>query len=109
MLPDHGATQWLTARGNPWHLKGTAVMGATWALTSSRLHLPRGVLGVLDAGGVLLTSLAFLMVGWDLRARFPGAHVALLAITNLTVARAVLVPSPALRTLWITALASLPV
>ncbi len=108
-LPDHGAAAWIDARGNTWHLASTGALAAI-ALVARSIKAPSAtLLSALDAGLVLAPSAGFWLVGMDLSPTWPGAHIALLAIANVVMARAILVPSTGGRTLVLTILAAAPV
>jgi serine/threonine-protein kinase len=108
-LPDHGIAAWLIARGNGWHLAATGSLGAIGLVAHVVPRIPPAALSVMDALLALAPSLAFVMLGLSLAGEWPGAHVALLAVTNVTVARSVLMPSTGRRSLVLTSLAVLPV
>ncbi|WP_437966582.1 serine/threonine-protein kinase [Sorangium sp. So ce260] len=96
---------WL-AEGNPWNLAAAAVLLAKWRIARGRA-LPLRTLTLLDAAGPILTGLAFTAMANFITSGH-GPLDALLGLTNTVVARAVIVPSTARRTLWISAAVTLP-
>src|SRR5262245_5552917 len=96
----------LTAQHNVMHLLSALIMAALWALSGAR-PWPMRVLGVFDAVSILLAG-----VGLAVMAAMPVPDplmAAILALTVTMMARAVLVPSTAKRTLILSTVAALPV
>jgi eukaryotic-like serine/threonine-protein kinase len=96
----------LTAQHNVMHLLSALIMAALWALARAR-PWPMRVLGVFDAVSILLAG-----VGLAGMAAMPVPDpltAAILAMTVTLMARAVLVPSTAKRTLMLSTVAALPV
>jgi serine/threonine-protein kinase len=95
----------LVTRANIWHLLSSSLMAGLWVLTRVRPWSLR-TLGILDACSVLLPG-----VGLALMAAQPDQQqlmAGLFALTVTLIARAVLIPSTAKRTLLLSAVASLP-
>jgi serine/threonine-protein kinase len=97
------------------HVAGTVLFAAVWAVTR-RAPLPVRSLRVLDAGTLIVGCALFVWMGAGL-ARMQGQHgqapvlgvyAALLACASVVGARATTVPSTATRTLWVSAIAMLP-
>ena len=98
---------WVTDLANASTLAVAAMLGLMWILGRGR---PRSVatLRALDAGGTLAVCAGSAVHGW-LGWEFEGFRFnALMAITNILIFRAILLPSPVRRTLIIGALAFLP-
>jgi serine/threonine-protein kinase len=85
---------------------GSLTMGLLWLVCARRL-LPIRVLGVLEVGSLLLSCACWAFVITPNDAGSLGT--ALLGVSITVIARAILVPSTAGRTLWLTLLASAPV
>jgi tRNA A-37 threonylcarbamoyl transferase component Bud32 len=83
---------------------GTGVMALVWLLMRRRAW-SLGALGLIDALALPLSCTAWTTMGAH---NFHEAHSTLLAIMVTTVARAILVPSTAERTFWLTTIASVP-
>src|SRR5688572_8303862 len=95
----------LATRANLWHFLAASMMGVLWGLARWRPWSLQ-VLGLLDAGSLLLAG-----IGLALMAAGPVAvHLmsGLCALTVTMMARAVLIPSTARRTLVLSGLASAP-
>jgi serine/threonine-protein kinase len=81
------------------HLLACAIFAAMWMLTTWR-DPPLTRLKVIDAAGTILACLTYAFIGLSWGAA-TSEYAALLATTNTLIARAVIVPSRPLRTLWI--------
>lgn len=95
----------LVTQANVMHLLSSSVMGVLWIIARVRTWSLRA-LGVLDCGSLLLAG-----VGLGLMAAQPDEKqlmAGLFALAVTMMARAVLIPSTALRTFFLSALASLP-
>jgi serine/threonine protein kinase len=95
----------LATQANLWHFLSSSLMAVLWILTRVRLWSPR-TLGVLDACSILLPG-----VGLALMAAQPDEKqlmAGLFALTVTMMARAVLIPSTAKRTLLLSLFASVP-
>jgi serine/threonine-protein kinase len=100
-----GALPSLVTQANVMHFLSSSVMGALWAIASFRLWSLR-VLGILDGGSLLLAG-----VGLGSMAAQPDEKqlmAGLFALAVTMMARAVLIPSTALRTCCLSSIASLP-
>ncbi len=87
------------------HLAGALVMGLLW-LVCSRRPLPIRVLGVLEVVALVICCTCW---GLLITPQYAGSlATALLALTITVIARAIIVPSTARRTLWLTVVASAP-
>ncbi|MCZ6793644.1 MAG: serine/threonine-protein kinase [Planctomycetota bacterium] len=101
-------SSWLTLLANQLHLGISAVFAAVYFVcrTGRRSH---GQLALIDALGVLVVGV---LLGLDCWAEVPaisGDQLAVLAITNVLLARAITVPSSAPWTFLSGALAAVPV
>jgi len=94
-------------RWHAFHLAGAAVPLMMWLSTRGRA-LPVGVLGVVEAGGVFLTSVAMLGMCSTLPVAFRPDLIAVLFLFALLLYRAAVVPSTPRRTAWIGVLATAP-
>ncbi len=87
--------------GNPLTLGCSLLFLGAW-LACRRGRLPRRALYLVDAGLIVavcaIPALIILLLGWRLPRQ---AYTMLLLVTNVLVARSLYVPSPPLRTLWI--------
>ena len=95
----------LANQRNIWHLLSASVMAVVWAVTSFG-PLPVRALGMIDGLSLLLPG-----VGLGMMAAQPDdaqLMAGLFALTITMMARAVLIPSNALRTFWLGAVAALP-
>lgn len=95
----------LVTQANVMHFLSSSVMGALWALAKLRPWSLRA-LGILDCGSLLLAG-----VGLGLMAAQPDEKqlmAGLFALAVTMMARAVLIPSTAMRTFCLSAIASLP-
>jgi eukaryotic-like serine/threonine-protein kinase len=95
----------LVTQANVMHFLSSSVMGALWAIASLRPWSLRA-LGILDGGSLLLAG-----VGLGLMAAQPDEKqlmAGLFALAVTMMARAVLIPSTALRTFCLSSIASLP-
>jgi serine/threonine-protein kinase len=89
------------------HAATTALLAAIWLLCT-RLRLSPTALVVADAGVLTAVGAGFAVMGWFIP-RDPGIQFPMiLAMTHVSAARAVMVPSSGLRTLIITTVALLP-
>jgi serine/threonine-protein kinase len=95
----------LANQANLWHFLAAAVMGVVWAIARLRPWTLQ-TLGLLDAGSLVLagTTLALMAAQPDERQLMAG----LFALTVTMMVRAVLIPSTATRTFWLSWLASAP-
>lgn len=93
-----------------WHAGATLVFLSTWLLARRKRPYSFGALALIDAGSLVLIATAFAGMAYQSR-DLAGVHVGLLAVFSTVVLRAVLVPSEARRTAWMTALAvsSIPI
>jgi eukaryotic-like serine/threonine-protein kinase len=100
------AGQMLTNRSNQFHLGLSLVLLAIWLGCRTTERSPRA-LAVIESGGVWLAALACILPVWwsDL----DRVHAMFLEVTQILVARAVIVPSTAKRTAWLGAGVVLPV
>ena len=96
----------LLSRSNLMHFLAASVMAALWGLARLR-PWPLRMLGVLDAGSLLLAgvTLALMAAGTEEK----HLMAAVLALTVTMMARAVLIPSTAMRTFCLSWVASAPV
>jgi len=95
----------LVTQANVMHFLSSSVMGALWAIASLRPWSLRA-LGILDGGSLLLAG-----VGLGLMAAQPDEKqlmAGLFALAVTMMARAVLIPSTAMRTFCLSSIASLP-
>jgi serine/threonine protein kinase len=95
----------LITQANIWHLLSSSLMAVLWAIVRARPWSLR-TLGILDGGSVLLPG-----VGLALMAAQPDEKqlmAGLFALTVTMIARAVLIPSTATRTLFLSWAASAP-
>jgi len=95
----------LVTQTSVMHLLSASVMGALWALARARPWSLR-TLGLFDGGSLLLAG-----IGLALMAAQPDAMQlmnGLFALAVTMMARAVLIPSTATRTFWLSGLASAP-
>ncbi len=95
----------LVTQANVMHFLSSSVMGAVWAIASLRPWSLR-VLGILDGSSLLLAG-----VGLGLMAAQPDEKqlmAGLFALAVTMMARAVLIPSTALRTFCLSSIASVP-
>ena len=94
---------------NFFHAAATALLGIAWWLCrATTMSIP--VLRVLGAGLVILTCALFALMGAAITSEpIIGTFVALLAATHTVVFRSIVVPSTAPRTVWIAAVAFVPV
>jgi hypothetical protein len=92
----------LSRTGLVCHVLATLVAFTAWRVARSRKPYSPAALTWLDAAGTVGVCLAFAAMGHFLRQPF-GFYTALLAILHVNVGRAALVPSVALRTLYICA------
>ncbi len=88
----------LAARGA--HLASTLVAFGLWRVCRSRRVLSGGALAALDRGVTLCVCAGYAAMGYALPQPW-GTYTALLAIVHVTVGRAVIVPSTAVRTSWL--------
>jgi eukaryotic-like serine/threonine-protein kinase len=100
-----GVLPTLVTQANVMHFLSSSVMGALWAIASLRAWSLRA-LGVLDGISILLAG-----IGLGLMAAQPDEKqlmAGLFALAVTMMARAVLIPSTALRTFCLSSIASLP-
>ncbi len=91
---------------NVWHLIAASVMAVVWGLAKVR-PWPLWVVGAIDAAALPLAGITLAVM-----AALPAAetlNAAVLAITVTMMARAVLVPSAAMRTFCLSWLAAIPI
>ncbi|HKU44457.1 MAG TPA: serine/threonine-protein kinase [Polyangiales bacterium] len=101
-----GVLPLLVTQANVMHFLSSSVMAALWGIARLRPWSLR-TLGVLDGASLLLAG-----VGLGLMAAQPDERqlmAGLFALAVTMMARAVLIPSTALRTLCLSAIASLPI
>lgn len=103
-LSGEGPLSWPSA----FHFSATVVAGVMWFLTA-RSPLSRSALLSLDAGGTIAVSLLLAGSGSMQIEPTAGAYTAMLTTACAVITRAVLVPSPAKRTLAISAVCGLAV
>ena len=95
----------LVTQANVMHFLSSSVMGALWVVARARPWSLRA-LGILDGGSLLLAG-----VGLGLMAAQPDEKqlmAGLFALAVTMMARAVLIPSTAMRTMCLSSIASLP-
>jgi serine/threonine-protein kinase len=100
-----GVLPLLVNQANVMHFLSSSVMGVLWAIARARPWSLR-TLGILDGGSLLLAG-----VGLALMAAQPDEKqlmAGLFALTVTMMARAVLIPSTAARTLCLSSMASAP-
>jgi eukaryotic-like serine/threonine-protein kinase len=117
LVPGHTFAKWFTLPGNRCHLAQAGVLFALFAICRMR-PLGRTALAVLDAGSLFLVSAFHGMIGltWlpeeqlkhGLSGAAPNSMPIVTATIVVAIARAILVPSTAARTLAVTALAAVP-
>jgi len=96
----------LGQHANVWHLIAASVMAGVWALASVR-PWPLWVVGAIDAAALILAGITL-----SVMAALPDSeplNAAVLAVTVTTTARAVLIPSAAMRTFCLSWLAAIPI
>jgi eukaryotic-like serine/threonine-protein kinase len=96
----------LAQHHNVWHLLAASIMAVVWALASVR-PWPLWVVGVIDAAALPLAGIAL-----SIMAAQPDPdqlYAAVLAVTVTVMARAVLIPSTAVRTFCLSWLAGVPI
>jgi serine/threonine-protein kinase len=116
--PEHTLAKWFTLPGNRYHLAQAFVLLALWAICRIR-PLGHAALGALDLGSLFLVSVFHGMIGlvWLPEEQLkhglsatgaPNTMPIVTATIVVAIARAILVPSTARRTLLVTALAAVP-
>jgi serine/threonine protein kinase len=95
---------YLLSRSTFAQLSGTAVLAAVW-LSSRARRWSIATLGAVDAAALLLCCTGWAVMGSQ---RHDEAFPAVLAVMVTTMARAVLIPSTAARTFWLSAAAGVP-
>ena len=95
----------LMMRTNVWHFLSSSLMAVLWAITRARSWSMR-TLGILDGASVLLPGIGLAMMAAQPDEKQLMAGMFALAVTMM--ARAVLIPSRAIRTFWLCATASVP-
>jgi serine/threonine-protein kinase len=95
----------LMQQHNVWHLVSVLVMAALWAITAVR-PWPLRTLGALDAGCLVLPGIGLALMA--AQPNEPQLMAGVLALTVTMMARAILIPSTAARTFWLSWLASCP-
>ena len=95
----------LVTQANVMHFLSSLIMGALWAIASVRPWSLR-VLGILDGSSLLLAGVGLGMMAAQPDEKQLMAGLFALAVTMM--ARAVLIPSTALRTFCLSSIASLP-
>jgi len=91
-----------------WHAAGVGMLLAVWAVARSRRALSTAALAALDAGSVAFSSAAFTAMALSPRDA-AALQTCLLTAMCLVITRAIMVPSEASRTLWVSAIGMLPV
>jgi eukaryotic-like serine/threonine-protein kinase len=104
--PERGAWQW---RATAFQLSGSLVYGSIWAIARRARDLSSRTLGVLDVILSLTTALAFVATGWQMPAVTRPELIAVFGIGQALVARAVFIPSTALRSTLVSSLCAAPV
>jgi serine/threonine-protein kinase len=97
------------------HLSASLTLAAVW-LTTRRVRLEFAQLRRLEAASVVVVCVQYALMGLYLARLHPipeaasvlGLFAGLLASANTVIARAIVVPSTAARTLWLSAAAMLP-
>jgi serine/threonine-protein kinase len=84
------------------HVTGTLLALVVWRLARRKSLLSPGVLPWLDVVGTVGVCWAFATMGHTMRQPY-GLFTTLLAVTHVSIARAMIVPSIPNRTIWITA------
>jgi serine/threonine-protein kinase len=116
--PAHTFAKWFTLPGNRFHLAQAAVLFSLWAISRYRA-LGQAALHALDAGSLFLVSVFHGLIGltWLPEEQIkhglstvdvPNTMPIVTATIVVAITRAILVPSTALRTSAVTALASFP-
>jgi eukaryotic-like serine/threonine-protein kinase len=95
----------LMMQHNVWHFLSSSLMAVLWAITRARSWSMR-TLGILDGASVLLPGVGLAMMAAQPDEKQLMAGMFALAVTMM--ARAVLIPSTATRTLCLCAMASVP-
>jgi serine/threonine-protein kinase len=90
---------------NIWHFLASSVMAVLWLIMSGR-QLPLRVLGLLDCLSLMLAGLGLAAMAAQPDEMQLMAGCFALAVTMM--ARAVLIPSTSRRTLWLSAMAAVP-
>ena len=95
----------LMMQNNVWHFLSSSLMAVLWAITRAG-SLSLRTLGILDGASVLLPGIGLAMMAAQPDEKQLMAGMFALAVTMM--ARAVLIPSTAIRTFWLSAMASMP-
>jgi eukaryotic-like serine/threonine-protein kinase len=95
----------LMMQANVWHFLSSSLMVALWAMARARPWSLR-TLGILDGLSVLLPGVGLALMAAQPDEKQLMAGMFALAVTMM--ARAVLIPSTAIRTFWLSAMASVP-
>jgi serine/threonine-protein kinase len=91
--------------GRESHLLAVVIAGTIWLVARRRQSLGPSALKLLDGGGTLALNVCMVVMGHRYAQQNPWADMAgLLSVFHVVLARAVIVPSSARRTLLITAL-----
>jgi serine/threonine-protein kinase len=95
----------LVTQANVMHFLSSSVMAVLWAIARARPWSLR-TLGILDGGSVLLAGVGLALMAAQPDEKQVMAGLSALSVTTMT--RAVLIPSTATRTFWLTSIASAP-
>ncbi len=98
----------LIGGGRVWHLAACFAILAMWLVARQKRTLSAPTLACLDTLGVADIGLAFAAMAFHI-GNSEGIFIGLLALTNTALARAIMVPSTARRTAFITAIAMAPI
>jgi eukaryotic-like serine/threonine-protein kinase len=94
---------WILAnRSNQFHLGMCLVFLAVW-LSCRTGERSAPLLGAIEAGGIWLAGLSCILPAWWADPSGFRVHAMFLEITHILILRAVIVPSTALRTFWLSA------
>ena len=105
----HGLSSLVTRPANQAHLVATLVFGAVWRSCSSGKRSLE-VLGAIDLAVVGVVGVSFALMGaWYEGPSGPEPYSMILALSHILIARAIIIPSSAPRTLWTSAVAVVPV
>jgi eukaryotic-like serine/threonine-protein kinase len=95
----------LMMQANVWHFLSSSLMAVLWAIMRARPWSLR-TLGILDVGSVILPGVGLALMAAQPDEKQLMAGLFALAVTMM--ARAVLIPSTAARTFWLSSMASVP-